>query len=350
MSTRMKNGAILPSGLLGVNPNAMLEGFKKSYQNSSLRIGVITNVYPKGDPKNITDLANEYDVIVFEQNEKQSATPITYKNCLSSEGLGSIADFFEKTLRVQKKEGKSVDTKNQNGAIVLILCLNGVSDKGIIIGSVIHPDRKTTLTDEGPRLEGEFNGVNIKVEKDGSTSLTFKGATDNDGKVIDSSQGNTEMKIEKDGSFQVAHKGVTQRLEKGGVASLTAEDNISNTTKKTFSVTAIEDITLEATKNMSIKAQDMVAKITGSASLECDSGTVKSDGEYGIKASTIKAEAQSMVNIKAPSIVIEGLVALGGQGGLPVLTLGTTIFGIGNLGIPVISRAIAGFSFKVTAT
>lgn len=346
----MNNGAVLPQGLLGVDHEAMLSGFKKSYQNSSLRFGMIIATYPKNDPGNVSGLAPEYDVIVFEQNENKSSTPITYRNCLSAEGLGSIADFFEKTLRVQNKQGSDTNTKNQNGAVVLVLCLNSVSDKGIIIGAITHPDRESTLVDAGPRLEGEFNGVNIKVEKDGSTSLTFKGATDNDGKVTDSSQGNTEMKIEKDGSYQVSHKGVTQRLEKGGVASLTAEDNISNTTKKTFSVTATEDISLTATKNMSITAQELAAKISGSASLECGSGTIKSDGEFGIKASTIKAEAQSMVNIKAPSIVIEGLVALGGQGGLPVLTLGTTIFGIGNLGIPVISRAIAGFSFKVTAT
>lgn len=345
----MRNGAVLPHGLLGVDRSAMMEGFKKSYQNSSLRIGIVISVYPIGDAKNITNLAPEYDVIVFEQNENKGSTPITYRNCLSSEGLGSMADFFEKTIRVQKKKGKTIDTKNQNGAVVLILCLNGVSDKGIIIGAITHPDRTSTLIDEGPRLEGEFNGVNIKVEKDGSTTLTFKGATDNDGKIIDPSQGNTVVAIEKDGSFQTSHKTITQRLDKSGAASLTADDNISNTTKKTFSVTATEDITLTATKNASITAQEMVAKISGSASLECGSGTVKSEGAFGIKASTISAEAQSMVNIKAPSVVIEGQVALGGQGGLPVLTLGTIIFGIGNLSMPVISRAIAGFSFKVTA-
>jgi len=349
MTTRMKNGAVLPTGLLSVNSQAMMEGFKKSYQNSSLRVGVITAVYPKGDAKNVTNLANEYDVIIFEQNEKQSATPITYKNCLSAEGLGSIPDFFEKTLRVQTKEGSNVDTKNQNGAVVLVLCLNSVTDKGIILGALTHPDRTSTLVDAGPRLEGEFNGVNIKVEKDGSTSLTFNGATDNDGNIIDSTQGPTTLSVEKDGSFQTSHKTITQRFDKGGVASLTAQDNITNTTQKDFDVTASNDINLTATNNFNISTTQLAGNISGSASLTCASGSISSSGTFGIKSSTFSMEAQSLANIKAPVVVIEGQVSLGGQGGLPVLTLGTTFIGVGNLGIPVISRAISGFANKVTA-
>lgn len=349
MSSRLPNGAVLPTGLLGVKANSMMEGFKKSYQNSSLRMGMVVASYPVNDPKNITKLAAEYDVIVFEQNENQSATPITYKNCLSSEGLGSIADFLEMTLRVQNKSGDSVDTKDQNGAIVIVMCLNGLTDKGIIIGALTHPDRTTTLTDEGPRLEGEFNGINIKVEKDGSTTLTFKGATDNDGNIIDDSQGPTTLSVEKDGSFQTSHKTITQRLDKSGVASLTADDNITNTTKKSFNVTTTENSNFNIGKNFNITAMQFAGAISGSASLTCDSGTIAATGAFGVKGATFNAEAQSLATIKAPNVVLQGNVALGGPGGLPVLILSTTFLGIGNLGGPVFSRAISGFANKVTA-
>ena len=365
MSTRMNNGAVLPTGLLSVDQNAMLAGFKKNYQNTSLRFGVVIKTYPKNDSGNISGLAPEYDVLTFEQNENKSSTPITYRNCLSSEGLGSIADFFEKTLRVQNRKGSDTDTKDQNGAIVLVLCLNGVSDKGIIIGAITHPDRVSTLVDAGPRLEGEFNGVNIKVEKDGSTTLTFNGATDNDGNIIDSSQGPTTLSIETDGSVQIMNKGVTQRLEKGGVASLTAQNNINNTTQKgfnvtaqqdidnttqkSFNITAQQDISLTATNSIQIMAQQLVGTITGSCALVCQTGSLVSSGSFGIKGAAFTGEAETMVNIKAPIMIFDGLVNLGGQGGAPVLTTNTVFSGIGNLGLPVISRAISGFATKVTA-
>lgn len=346
----MKNGAVLPSGLLGMNPGASSDGFKKTYQNNSIRMGIVIKTYGVNDPGNMTGLAPEYDVSVFEQHENKSSTVITYKNCLSSEGLGSIADYFEMTLRTQnKKSGINIDTKNQNGAVVLVLCLNGVSDKGIIIGALTHPDRETTLVDDGPRLTGEYNGVQIKVNPDGSTSLIFKGATDNDGNVIDSSQGNTTLSIEKDGSYQVDHKTITQRLDKSGVASLKADDDITNTTKKSFSVNADQDVNLTATKNMNFSAAQFAAKISGSASLDCASGSITATGSLDVKAAQVNVQAQGLIQMQAPVIVMDGLVNLGGSGGQPVLILQTTFLGIGNLGAPVISRAISGFANKVYA-
>lgn len=348
----LENGSVLPFGLLQCDYTASMRGFNKTYKSTQLRMGIVMNSYPIGDPKNVSGLTTEYDVVVNEQDGNSGAALSTYKNCITVDALGSIADFFEKTFRTQKKDdikGNVANTKGQNGAIVLILCLDAMSEKGVVIGGITHPDRKTTLKDNDPHLEGEFNGINIKVEKDGSTTLTFKGATDNDGNVIDSSQGNTEVKIEQDGSYQFDHKTITQRFDKSGVASLTTDDNIENTTQKSFNVTTQEDSNLSIGKNLNITATQMAAKISGSCSFECQSGTISSEGSFGIKVSTFTLEAESLAQIKAPIVVIEGQVALGGDGGLPVLTLATTFIGTGNLGIPVISRALAGFATRVTA-
>jgi hypothetical protein len=352
MNNHLPNGAVLPQGLLGHDPSAMMAGFDKSYKNHALRIGVIVQTYPISDSTNHSKLATEYDVMVIEQNEDKGATTILYRNCLSMEGLGSVADFFERTMRKKKKQtkkGEAVDLKGQNGAIVLLLCLDGMSDKGIIMGAITHPDRKTTLTTDEPRLEGEYNGVNVKVETDGSTTLTFKGATDNDGKVIDKEQGDTVVAIEKDGTFQIKHKGVTQRHEKKGKSSLTAEDDISNTTKKNFNVTATESVNVKATKDFNLACMKLVAKAEGSAMLECQKAEIKSQSEITLKGSQIMVEAESMAKIKSTSITLDGLVSLGGEGGQPVLLLSTQFIGIGNLGAPVISNAIAGYAIKVTA-
>lgn len=347
------NGSVLPSGLLSHNPQAHLEGFKKTYQNTGLKVGVIVATYPIDDSKNINKLFPEYDVLAFEQNEDSGATVTTYKNCPAASSLGSLADFFEMSIRkIEKKstKGPVPQSSGHNGSIVLVLCLNGLSDTGVIVGSLGHPDRKTTITKDEPHLEGEYNGVHIVVNSDGSTSLTFKGKTDNDGKQTDSSQGNTVISIEKDGSYQTKHKTITQRLDKNGKADLTADDDISNTTKKNFNVTATESINFTATKDINTKSDKLVMSASGSAMLECQKLDVKSKSDINIGGSNIKAEAEAMASIKAPNITLDGMVSLGGAGGQPVLLLSAMIFGIGNLGLPVISNAISGFSVKTFAT
>lgn len=352
MSNHLFNGTVLPNGLLGDDPQQLMAGFNKSYKNYPMRVGVVMETYTIDNEQNKSKLSTEYDVLVIEQHEDKGATTIMYRNCMSAEGLGSIADFFEKTLRKKKKKttkGDSTNLNGQNGAVVLMLCLDAMSDKGIIISQLTHPDRKTTLKTDEPRLEGEYNGVNIKVETDGSTMLTFRGATDNDGKIIDSSQGDTIIKIEKDGSYQVNHKTITQRFAKDGKASLTADDDISNTTKKNFNVNATENINLTATKNFALQCAELMAKASGSATLECQKLSIKAQSDIEIKGSQIKAEAESMAMIKAPTITLDGQVALGGSGGQPVLLLSTMFIGTGNLGAPVLSNAISGYAVKVTA-
>lgn len=286
MDNFLDNGTVLPVGLLGDNDSAMMAGFNKSYKNFPLRIGVVVQSYPTSDINNRSKLTNEYDVSVIEQYEDRGATTIIYKNCLSSEGFGSIADFFERTLRPMKKKlskGNAINLKDQNGAIVLLLCLDGMSDKGIIISSLTHPDRQTTLTDQGPYLEGEFNGVNIKVATDGSATFTFNGATDNDGNIIDPTQGTTTIQVEKDGSFQIGNTTITFRLDKNGDATLTAN----------------KDINLNANGNINII-------VKGNASLQCVNANVNASGDAEVKAAgtaTIEGKTVKLGEAAAESVI-----------------------------------------------
>ena len=289
MDNYLNNGAVLPSGLLGNNQQAMMAGFNKTYKNSSLRIGVVVASYPTTDSNNHSKLTTEYDVQVIEQNEDQSVTSIRYKNCMSAEGMGSIADFFEKSLRTQKsKKNKGATTLNdQDGAIVLILCLDAMSDKAIVVGSLTHPNRATTLKSSEPYLEGEYNGVNIVVNNDGSTTLTFKGATDNNGDPIDSSQGNTEIKIESDGSYQVDHDSITFRLDRRGTASLTAKKDVNVTAQGNISFQIQGDATLDVKGKVSVTSG---ADTTVNAGGECK---VTSSGKTTVNASEINLNGSS---------------------------------------------------------
>lgn len=266
MDNFLENGAVLPSGLLGSNEKAAMEGFNKTYRNTAMRMGIVVRSYAASNPKNMLKLTTEYDVLVFEQNEDRGSSVINYKNCISSEGMGSIADFFEKNLRVRENFANNttlINTTNQNGAVVLIHCLDGVSDKGIITGFVTHPDRETTLLNEEPYLEGEYNGANIKVNTDGSASFTFNGATDNDGNIIDASQGPTVIQIEKDGSFQLNHSTIAFRLDRNGTATLTTN----------------KDLVLNVTGDINVTGQGKaVVNVTGDANVT-SKGNVNVEGK-----------------------------------------------------------------------
>lgn len=347
----LDNGTVLPYGLLGHNRAADMAGFNKTYKNMSLRIGVVIAGYPVDSDQNLSKLTTEYDVLVFEQNEDRGSTSILYRNCISSDGLGSITDFFEKTYRVQDSSGGGVDTPNisdQNGAVVLLLCLDGVSEKAVIMGAINHPNRKTNLGD-GNNLQGQFNGVNIAVNDDGSCAVTFKGATDNDGNPLDSTQGTTILQVLTDGSIQFSNAGVTQEHAKGGDSTLTAQGNITNSAQKNFNVSAQQQINLLAQQDITMQGNNWIVQAQGSAMLAGQQVTVKAQSALTLSGQQVSLEAQTMASIKATSIVLDGEVSLGGQGGQPILLLATQMMGIGNLGAPVISVAMSGYATKVTA-
>ena len=97
MNNRLPSGGILPTGILNRDLRTQYGSFRKTFKNYPLRAGVIIASYPVSSNKNVGKLTTEYDVLIMEQDENKSITPTTYKNCVSIDGLGSIADYFEKS-------------------------------------------------------------------------------------------------------------------------------------------------------------------------------------------------------------------------------------------------------------
>jgi hypothetical protein len=260
MSNFLPNGTVMPHGLLSCKPEDFLRGFNKSYNNTALRFGVITKIYSINDAGNISGLSTEYDVDVIEQDMNRGIAPITYKNCLAVDSLGSIADFFEKNCRVQTESDnfQLPLTKGQNGATVLVLCLDATTGKGIVLGGLNHPDRPTTLVDAQPRLSGEYNGVAVAVNPDGSTSLTFKGATDNYGVPTNPSQGNTTFQIQTDGSFQFSHSAITIQANKSGILNITTAGAANVTVGGDMTATVSGNTNLTSNGKTSITGKEIL--------------------------------------------------------------------------------------------
>jgi hypothetical protein len=138
--------------------------------------------------------------------------------------------------------------------------LDGLTNKAVILGGYPHPDRDTTLKDTDPHLEGEYNGVNIVVNSDGSTALTWNSATDNDGKVIDDSHGTTVLAIDVDGTFTITNNAIMFKL-----------DN----TNQEVNVTSAGDWTLTVQGNINITAQgNTTITTTGNTSITSSGNTV----------------------------------------------------------------------------
>jgi hypothetical protein len=316
---------------------------KKLSENMSLRLGVVVEIYDLEDEQNISKMMPEYDVMVV-----QDDNTVNYKNCMAVDSFGGVSDYFMKKLRKPKDSKKvkaSGSLKKQNGSIVLMLCIDGSSEQAVIIGSIAHPDRKTgQLTKElGHHMEGEFNGLNWKVDKDGALTITFKSATDNDGKPQDTKAGGSAIKIEKDGSLEAADGNKERiRIDKTKkTIDITAEADISATTDASFNVTA--------KKNASVKSTaDLLADAGGSLMIKSGgSFGIEAKGAFELKAPDVKIQGENGVTVKGSQIVIDAPLINVGNGGTPALILTTQFLGIGNLGAPVFSQAIGPYSATV---
>lgn len=267
MNNFLENGTIMPHGLLSCNPSDFLRGLNKSYNNTALRFGVIRQIYSVNDIHNVSKLSTEYDVEILEQDMNRSIAPVTYKNCLSVDSLGSIADFFEKNFRVQT-ESTNLQlplTKGQNGATVLVLCLDATAGKGVVVGALNHPDRPTRIISNEPQLYWMYNGVSAQILPDGSLTIAFNGATDNQGNPTDSSQGTTTWQIKTDGSYEFQNDAVDILADKGS-------GNLNITVKQDCNLTTTGDIVA------------MCDKLTVTASGDA---TVTSSGTTTVEGSTI---------------------------------------------------------------
>lgn len=341
------SGFVPPSGLLEKISKDKISAFNKNYNSTPLRMGVVVKIHKASDITSVSKVSPEYDVITSQQNGSMGQSFVRYTNCISIDGFGGVADFFEKKLRVAdgEKFTKTYDFNKQNGSLVLMLCADGFTDKGIIIGGFQNTARPTNLPKDGSlHMEGEYNGLNWKVDKDGALTVTFKSKTDNEGKPQDEKAGGSTISIEKDGSIDIND----------------AADELfrMDKTEQTIDLEAKNDITLEsAAANINITAgKNIVGKATadieftaeGSAKLVSGAGfDIESGGALNIKAPDIIVKADGGIIAKASQVLIDSPLIQLGSGGSPAVTSFTFYLGIGNLGAPVLSAALGPFSSTV---
>ena len=347
----LPSGSILPAGLFSEGTDSF-SGHDHNYKNFGIKAGIIINCYEADDKKNLSQSVPEYDVAVIEQNENASQNVITYQNCPAAEMFGGISDFFEFKYRKQTKTDKKGNEKTfnlQNGSQVLIACLNGSAEKAVIIGALKHPKRKSKLTKDAEHsMAGEFNGISVNIDKEGALSISFKGATDTDGKPLKEKIGGSYLKIEKDGSLSFGDGNKeTIRLDKD-------KKTISIQSEKSMSLTTDDVINISSKKDTNQTMEKWSVKATGSVSMSGEKFDINSKGNFDLKASAFSIDSEGSVKIKGQQIDIKGStvmigekVMLGGASAQPAVNSTTNFVGVGNLGAPVITQAMGPFSATV---
>jgi hypothetical protein len=323
MSNILNNGTVLPSSLLSSHSADFVSAFNKTYESVQLRAGIVIASYDIDNKQNIRKTTPEYDVLVMEQDRNRGTTTTTYRNVITIDSFGGMADFFEFKRRPQAKNEKK-DFHNNDGQLVLILCLDGSSEKAIIIGGVKHAKRLTKLTAEaGLHLEGEYNGLNWQIDKDGALKILFKSPTDNEGKVKNEKLSGTNINIKKDGTLQLT----TQDLNKPELnESLTLDktnQSLSLTARKNTSITTGGDFTnsIKGSFNNTV-GKDLSLNITGSSAITSKSLTATLQDSLTIKAKSAQMTYESDCNIQAKKIDLAADSVAVGQGASALAVLG----------------------------
>lgn len=327
--------------------------FKRIFGDTSLKIGIVIKTYDIDNEKNLNKKIPEYDVLIVQEGEG-SIEPVVYKNCINTDSFGGKADFLEYKLRSNSKEPKGKNTVNtnfteQDGNIVLLLCLDGSLDKGVILKSIFHKGRKESkLTkDAGLHLEGEYNGLNWQINKDGELTITFKSKTNNKGEPQDETAGGTTVKMDKEGSIDIntnleGDEETYMRMDKKNKdIELKAGANVGFTAKKDVSMNAEGKITGKAKANVELVAEG-AAKVSAKSSLDLEGESV-----VNVKGGNVIISGQNGVIIEGQQCMIDTQKVFVGQGGTPAVIATTKFVGSGNHGGPVQCSAVGPFSSSV---
>jgi hypothetical protein len=168
-------------------------GPQVSMTDNGLHFGEIVAMFPPNHMANISKKETEYVVMVQLRDSIGILTPTPYR-CVRVDGLGGVSDHLRMTVRPSSGEIK--ERSITDGSMVLIACINGDKNNGVILGGIRHPDNKTVDVSDARYLSFMFNGVAVNIADDGGLKITIAGATKNDGTPDNRSENNKESFVE----------------------------------------------------------------------------------------------------------------------------------------------------------
>lgn len=357
MSKILSDGTVLTSALSGAPRPKASQVYRMDF---GFKRGVVKAIYYPEQKENVSKQFVEYDVIVTDERADGGAATVIYSRCQTMDKFATANNFETFTLQgnTSKDQGRY-----KQGAQVLLLAINGnaAAAKGVIVGGLSYPAATKPKASDGQFYESQFNGINVKIDKDGQYSLTFNTPIDADRKKKDSKAAGTKMEIFKDGrmkfsdnenqsweidrvnqkstwtngaeSITIDKKNKKIDLVSSGTTSETISDSKSVTvSKKDHTVTtSAGSINEKSGKDITREAKGNVQEKSGA------NWTFEAGGN-----ATIKAGGNVMITAGGVA-QLKGVTNLIGDGSVPAAGVGISqCMGIGNLGIPVMSNIITG--------
>lgn len=205
---KLPDGTIVPSYL---NARRTLRPQPSGqFGNIMLRLGEVKEIVYPDDARNVSKKVVEYRVAV-QQRDRGVGVTTDYTHCVVSNLFGGLGDKLRYTVRSSTEKDIDPQTGLGDGAIVLLLCINGETNNAVIIGGFQSQDDAVESEEDGHHLHFNFNGIDVAINKDGEFSFEFDGATKNDGNLTDEADANasgTKITITKDGTLTIADGGI----------------------------------------------------------------------------------------------------------------------------------------------
>ena len=258
-----------------------------------LRIAIVKKVFRE---KTSTDL--RYLVEIQDRNDSIEV------NARMLRRFGGAFNYEDVVYHGYKFDDKpdpvrSFDAKA--GDAVLVAFLNGEAREAVILGSLIHPARKSTVDiTKGPQYVSEFNGVETTINENGEYKIIFKAVPTNIKKlddkpsktlpkpIYDTKVGGSFFQFDKTGSIEFNDK------DQGGIQNIRI-DKPSGT------------ITVNSGK---IKL--VMTKKSEKVELKCKLLDIVADDEITGKTKEFKLDASTSIKMNSPKVAIgkEGIELL----------------------------------------
>lgn len=354
MIKRLPDGTIVSSAL-SLKP---LEELKKLQKNNPyLKLGIVFGIHYPDQDSNKSKKFIEYDVRAIESRVDGSTSTVNYLRCKVLDKFCTPNNYEYFTLQ---PASESKDNVLQNGAQVLLLAIDGNANTGgaIIIGGVNYPmpDFKSA---DGQFYEWQFNGINIKVDKDGQYFLTFNTPISPDKKKADEKAAGTKIQIFKDGRMKFSdNENQSWEIDRvnqkstwtNGAESITIDKKnkkIDLVSSGTTSETVAKDKKLKIGKNHQLESGESIEEKAGKDIKREAKGNIqeKAGANWQFESGgnvTIKAGGNVMIQ-GGGNAQLMGTINMIGSGSIPAAGVGISqCIGIGNLGYPVVSNIITG--------
>lgn len=166
--------------------------------------GQIQKIYavdtPNNDPGNASGSYTVYDVLVW----KPDGSTEVVRRCRAAQPFfgGGYNNFLEVLPTDPGPDATNQDlgSSQRPGTHVLVGFIAGQKLYGpVILGALPHPNpvaiANRPTQSEGVVLNGEFQGLNWKIDNDGAMTITFNGPRDNSGNLINQN-GPTVIKVD----------------------------------------------------------------------------------------------------------------------------------------------------------